>query len=84
MGLFSGYVRIGGYILHVREHAGDVVIEVVVTKNRLKGVFTGKIDPHKLKNKHVKLYIPKTETEKEVSKKELQKMKEKVKQLEKA
>ena len=62
MGLLSGYVTVAGNILEARHHGGNIIIEIAVVESRANKIFTGEAELEKLKNKHIKLNIPKIKT----------------------
>ena len=64
-GLFRGYRQTVGLISGAAEYHGDIKISIIVPKERIKELFTGKVDLNKLSNQHVKLSVPAIKTEKE-------------------
>ena len=62
MGLFGGYKKLKGRVLHVREVLGTVRIEVEFAKSRATGLFTGAVNYGKLAGKTATLVVEKIDT----------------------
>lgn len=85
--IFSGYRQTVGTVFEAKEFRGDVLVEVIVPKDRIKRLFTGDIELEKLKNKQVKLNIGlvHTEDKEDLKKKEeeIDRLKEEIKRRDK-
>ena len=63
--VFRGYSEAVGTISGAVDYHGDVKISIIIPKERVKELFTGKVDLSKLPNKHMKVSVPAIKTEKE-------------------
>lgn len=58
------YVKVVGTIAHAEKSLGDVRIDIDVPISRARKIFTGDVEPEKLRGHTVHLYIPQIKTEK--------------------
>ncbi|MBW2996445.1 hypothetical protein KY332_04035 [Candidatus Woesearchaeota archaeon] len=63
-----GYKKVAGTLKHATSFVNVIRLHIDISKNRLKKIFTGDFDLHKLKELGVRVYIPKIKNKKRAKK----------------